>query len=1130
MVGGVTKTLFKPEVNWSKKKSAGLLAGFLFWASSCLPALASEANGSGDGTDQTVYQINIPSQNAADALNRLAEQTGATFLYLYDVAAGQQANEVVGRYRVLDALNQLLANTGLTSGLSKRGSIRIFLSDGDQNTREDKPVTFKRRSLWAAIAAVLVGSGNSVQAQAAEGENAKDAKTEIAEEVVITGIRGSLKHAQDLKRDADSIIEAVTLEDLGKFPDTNLADALQRVPGVQIQRNDNGATDGGDRVSIRGLGPQFVQTTINGRTPLSAGSGGGNNLREYNFDTLPTEVISGLVVYKSPEADLVESGLGGSVDVQTLRPLDTGMPRGQNFRGSVNLRTTYNDESEDFGPRISAVGIFKNDERNFGASLAVLSSEFENSVDETFYRTLTTNTTNRTINIDGDVQEGGVVIPQSITNNPIESEQKRTAIATTVQFRNDSGLEINGDLLYAEYDLPSVRNLFRIVTTAQRGIFDGVSAPGSVTIEDGQLQFFDGRQNADDGDSLQLQTQHLDFDNKTENLIGGLNVAWSNDDWRIAGDVSYSELTFENVLRVLGNFQAREGGFGSGQPVTGLGDFVFDDLTADAAGFIFSDEAAAGALDPASYRALAGVVNNTQNESDRTAFRLDVERQLEGSTKLQFGLRYEQTEIDFRQAGAAVSTPDGVTEADIRAAGLTGGAQDTFLSGIFPAGSFDTFPVVDGEAVAALIPDLNQRVFGTSVFEIDDIVAAAGSAEGTSISPNAANFFNTEEDTFAAYAQVDWEGNLGDAVPFTANFGVRAVQTKVTTTAFSGVRIAGRGQDVDDIDGDGNTTEPLPAVNASFVPTVAESDDWEVLPSFNINFSLSEETKLRVGLSKVLTRPTYRDQVPNNNIVIDLTEETVTASGGNGELSPYTAEALDVVLEHYTPNGGAVYLSAFYKEVEDFIIRQPREGALVALPFDPVNGAAIANDIQLGVDNPIPAGQSGLFETVSATTPVNVSDGKVKGFEVGFNQPLTFLPEFFHNFGVNANYTYIDSSFGEDVGDAGLGFPGSSEDNVNLVAYYEVDNFSTRLAYTYRGEYLRNLAGVGDRMDAAIFTEAQEQLNLNFSYRPVKGLSLSLALINLTGEDRRDFRGVNSNFQAYVTRPKQAIFGVRYSF
>ena len=175
----------------------------------------------------------------------------------------------------------------------------------------------------------------------ATAQNTGDAESEnVLEEVVVTGIRSSLRLSEDIKRQSKNIVEAITPEDLGKFVDDSIAESLQRLPGVQVEEDYVGSR--GAQVSVRGMGPQFVVATVNGRSAWSSGSGEGFHLRSYNFSVIPSEVVNEVLVYKTPIADTVESGIGGTVDVRTLRPLNANYDD-KNWLGRLDARAEMVD-------------------------------------------------------------------------------------------------------------------------------------------------------------------------------------------------------------------------------------------------------------------------------------------------------------------------------------------------------------------------------------------------------------------------------------------------------------------------------------------------------------------------------------------------------------------------------------------------------------------------------------------------------------------------------------------------------------------------------------------------------------------------------------------------------------------
>jgi TonB-dependent receptor len=196
--------------------------------------------------------------------------------------------------------------------------------------------------------------------------------------------------------------------------------------------------------------------------------------------------------------------------------------------------------------------------------------------------------------------------------------------------------------------------------------------------------------------------------------------------------------------------------------------------------------------------------------------------------------------------------------------------------------------------------------------------------------------------------------------------------------------------------------------------------------------------------------------------------------------------------------------SVFFKDVSDFII----------------------NDLQLGQNVPGQA-SSQIF---NVTQPVNFSDGDVKGYELGFYQPFDDILPALTGFGVLANYTYVDSSFDKDVGNSGFGFPGTSENNYNFTVFYENDWISTRLAYVFRDEFFRSLAGQGSQSTDARFTGDTETLDLNVTVRPIDGLSIGLNALNLTDDKRRDHLGREDHWVAYFDHGRTYSLMATYRF
>lgn len=337
--------------------------------------------------------------------------------------------------------------------------------------------------------------------------------------------------------------------------------------------------------------------------------------------------------------------------------------------------------------------------------------------------------------------------------------------------------------------------------------------------------------------------------------------------------------------------------------------------------------------------------------------------------------------------------------------------------------------------------------------------------------------YDMTESILSIYGQINFETEWFE-LPLMGNVGVRAEYAKQVADAH----------------------ELLDGIES---PVKTQGDYWKYLPSLNLRFNLLEDLILRLGLSKSLTRPEYEQMAPTNTVLSPVDVNGVgEATLGNPDLAPITSINTDLTLEWYTGLDGAFVFSAFFKDVSDFVLEQT------------------LSEIEIP-DN------DGLYNT---NTFVNYSDGSVQGFEVTFYQPFDkVLPEL-SGFGISANYTYVDSEFDKDVGDAGFGFPGSSKDNFNFIAFYDEDFYSLRLAYVYRSEFFRQLAGTGAQTDNAIFTESQGKLDLSMMFRATENLSLRFNASNITGQNRRDFVGERSTFLEYYARGRSFSVTGTYNF
>src|SRR3990167_467324 len=252
--------------------------------------------------------FNIPRQRADLSLISFAEQADITLLFPLEQMADKETNALRGRYSIHQALSLMLMHTGLRPVISESGQVSIQI---DPTFEGDSDMTnYKKNKLATAVLAVL--STTTVAPAVAAAQETKEKKTEVIE---VRGIRGALGRAMDSKREAGGVVDSISAEDIGKFPDTNLAESLQRISGVSIDRSGGE----GQLITVRGFGPEFNTVLVNGRQMASE-----NQSRAFSFDTIAAELVRSLDVHKTSTATQQSGGIGSTVNVNTARPFAIG--------------------------------------------------------------------------------------------------------------------------------------------------------------------------------------------------------------------------------------------------------------------------------------------------------------------------------------------------------------------------------------------------------------------------------------------------------------------------------------------------------------------------------------------------------------------------------------------------------------------------------------------------------------------------------------------------------------------------------------------------------------------------------------------------------------------------------------
>jgi iron complex outermembrane receptor protein len=912
------------------------------------------------------------------------------------------------------------------------------------------------------------------------------------EEVVVTGFRQSLEASLDAKRDSVAFTDSITAEDIGKLPDNNLAEALQRVPGVQITRT-NGE---GQQISIRGLAASFSRILLDGM-PVSAASEGSVDQqarnREFDFDLLPSEIFSTLQVSKTPRASVVEGGLAGTVDLRTPRPFDYN-----EFVASYQLQGAYHSSSEEVDPRGSFL-ISNNWGGKFGVLLSVSASE-------------------RTFRTDGWSSQGWAAgaVPG---NPPLDGYLKgfdwnlpsvnASAANRAPGFINESGLT-NAALANAQ-----VPRLGRPeVQVGSRDRVGGTFAMQWAPNDDVLLNL----------DVLYSKLE-ADFDRYANNLLvrnTGANVAGptgfgyitpsnfviDENNTLTRGTLLNAKFWSENrVFQQESDF--RHVGLGGSWQVT---DNIGINMKASKAesdfrwrmtSYIFLSRP--GQVDISVNGANIPVISPQLNLADTRNWQLDTLRvqprtRDEENENLALDVTFGDEERNIR-VGALLNTFSRVRLAYSSSVGVTQGAALTPF-GYTGGANLNEFNIAQfSEVVPVNYGEHFDNPVGYNRWIVSDLDAFGAMMNYGVLDANAnLDFQNSgsfEEDNQSAYVEGNAAIDLwGRALRI--NAGVRYIKTEQDMVGF--IRIPSTPPAAGNLFG-------LRAED--YGRTSTDGGYSDTLPSLNLAYDFSDKLLLRFSASQALTRPNPGDLQPFVGI-----NTSGVVSQGNPNLDPYVSDQLDGGVEWYFSEGAVLGGTLFYKEITGFVERrnaqQPFRNA--GIPLDTITDPTILALLPNGLDTLL------LFNT-----PVNLeATTYLKGIELLYQQRLDWL---LNGLGTTLNYTRLDS--GSQI------VVGMADDNYNAVVYYEQPRFAVRLSYNNRNNYFECRTSCGSVSPEAGFRRKAGYLDLSSSVNVEtlgQELTVSLEALNLFNEEEYSYYGYENRANTLNKPGRQFILGIRGQF
>ena len=1044
--------------------------------------------------------------------------------------------------------------------------------------------SFKRKRLAVMISAMMVGQGAIQLSHAQEVGEADDATeteeyTEL-EEVIVTGIRGSLQNARDIKRNADTFVDSISSSDVSALPDLSVAEALQRVPGVTVTRIELGGSEGdfpspeGSGNLIRGLG--FVRSEFNGRDAFSANGG-----RALDWSSVPPELVGGVDVYKNQSADLIEGGISGSINLKTLNPFDR-----EGAVAVVALDGTYTDLREEVSPQLS--GTFGNRwELESGAEVGLLgslsSSELQSGINGFQAGHLGA----------FGIEDGRTIAaPIGFQLRTNETDRDRESAYLAGQFRNaDGNFEATAKYVRVNNEIDSFERTSEYFAEGGTiGSFQVVGTPSIVPFSSSGLALCANAEPTPGACEVTTPVSDGLFEsgmitNASEAWYGAagapltnlaianfnesttedlsLNLKWDvNDRLNLSFDAHYTEASSLSTTLWGGTRTFTDIGLvvDSDNPVVNLTVNPNNNLTA-----LQNSNLPTGTnlADPNGSFLLFAADAFTEGEGDLYAVRADGDYAFEDAgwfESVKFGARLSERNQVNREAAlnwAAVAPPwagglasysdlpdfasETVDFTDFFRGGVvTGDNSGLVFTNQALLTDYDAFAEFVGTSTAFTNADWSpQRVNGVVDYADDEVS-------------------DIEEEVQNLYVRFDLAKDFENGTSLTGNFGVRYVKTDVNSTGFRNfdefsedVQEPGRSPALEAID---NLRDFIPEAAAFYDQestnlTLNQSEDYW-LPSLNLKYNLDDEKLIRFGISKAITLPNIQDiraaqtvrqaatiispealdpTDPNFGTVqgfagITLNDQII--NGGNPNLKATEAVNVDLSFEYYFGDSNSLTASLFYKDLSNSIIF----------------GQETVGEIVL----------DGQSVTQTYIGLINQDEAEIKGVELAYQQFFDHLPGWYSNLGVQMNYTYVDAKAPPppaflDANNDGVIDDGSfentfrygiddvlgqSEHTANLVGIYQDDKVEFRIAYNWRSEYLSSYRDfiTGN----PIFQESAGFVDASFKYDFTDNFQFRVSAANILDTKSKAFQQIDADGQTYdrssFLNDRRIVFGLRYQY
>jgi iron complex outermembrane recepter protein len=940
----------------------------------------------------------------------------------------------------------------------------------------------KASPIAAAVAAALVGPGVA---------SAQTAGAAPADQVVtVTGIRRGIESAISVKKNADGVVEAISAEDVGKLPDTTVAEAISRLPGLATQRNK--ATGRASGISVRGLSPDFNAATLNGREQASTGDS-----RGVEFDQFPAELLSGVQIYKTPQASLINQGLASTINMTTVRPLDFGK---RTIAGRYTKEKTGIDSGfgEGSGDRATLTYIDQFADRKLGIALGFTTLKDKGADQQRFnawggWAPDVTGCTS-TYDVNGVCQGTEITAraPGGFTSDLERTTFERVGGMAVLQYKPNKDLEFNLDYFYSEGD-------FKASKKGLEGAVGGNSAGGY----DPNGRFYnvtaDANGNFTSGTLDNYKGVVRNHDERTEDDLNawGANVRFKLGTWTSAVDLSQSTVNrkgtrYETTAGLVGNGNLPQFAAAHRASTISWSGFTggnFDQVRYQTS-LNYADPNVVKLTDPMGWSGgegspQAGYVALPTVKDEISALRLTTKSPFELGpiTELDFGANYsERTKTRSANEGRLVIRGS----VDL----VTGQVLDPYASVNVPnpgstvAGSVG-IPIItwDPQGSLGVIYDLPPKV-DRDILNKD---------------------WQVNEKITVGYAQANLESEVFGR-QLRGNVGVQLVDTKQTGSGFA----------LDSANCTGNTPATCPATRVD-----VKHSYTDVLPMVNLALDLPADSVVRLAVGQVMSRANMADLRASSTFSVNAAAQggpRLEGSGGNPYLEPFRANNFDLSFEKYFGNRAYVAVAGFYKDLRTYVYRQTQ-----AVDYS-----------QYGVQLPPNLSPIGLY-----TQPANGTGGRLSGAEFTVSMPFALFTPVLDGFGIELNHSITSSKVSipasglntNDVGVSQLPLPGLSKNVTNLRVYFEKAGFGISWAQRKRSEFLGEISDFQDnRQLTFVAPETTQDVQVSYEFQSgfLKGLSILAQGKNLTNAEFKRYNSTPDNIVERVKYGKTYTLGVAY--